>query len=238
MRLGLGLGMGVAAGPIASFVPTDLSGITLWLRAGVGYSSGTWLDQSGAGHNFTQASGPAQPTTGTIAGQPALVFNGTSQYLSSAASAFSGQTAGEAFIVMQLDADPPATGAGGLWTFGTGASDHTPFTDGVIYSGWGSDTRKTTVDPATSMASAACIYNIRSAANAWSSHLNGTQLFTTATNSVAFPSVCVIGSGNVAGSVFHKGKIGEVLVFNRVLTSDERTSNLAYLGSLYGIAIA
>jgi len=59
----------------------------LWLRADMGITLGTgvsaWADQSGNGNSPTQATGSSQPTLvqSAIGGQPALSFNGTSEYM-------------------------------------------------------------------------------------------------------------------------------------------------------------
>jgi hypothetical protein len=62
--------------------------LKLWLKAGtgagsVGSNSSTWLDQSGNGNNATQATTSAQPvvTANQINFNPALVFNGSTDYM-------------------------------------------------------------------------------------------------------------------------------------------------------------
>ena len=50
------------------FSPSDISGLKVWLKADVGAGSsnndpvGTWSDQSGGGHDFTQSNGSNKPT--------------------------------------------------------------------------------------------------------------------------------------------------------------------------------
>src|ERR1700679_1461355 len=57
--------------------------LQLWLKAGTGATSSSWLDQSGNGNNATQATTSAQPavTANQINFNPALVFNGSTDYM-------------------------------------------------------------------------------------------------------------------------------------------------------------
>ena len=63
--------------------------LEFWVKAGtgagsIGSNSSLWQDQSGQGHNATQATAAAQPvvTASQINFNPALVFNGTSDFMS------------------------------------------------------------------------------------------------------------------------------------------------------------
>lgn len=70
-------------------VPSDISGLQIWLKADAGAGSvdgdavGTWTDQSGTSHSFTQATGSKKPLyrTGRRNGLPAVVFDGTDDQL-------------------------------------------------------------------------------------------------------------------------------------------------------------
>ena len=68
-----------------NFVPTSVSGCTLWLDAAdpntlSGLSVTTWRDKSGVGNN---ASSSSPPTQGTYNGYPVVNFNGSSQFMTS-----------------------------------------------------------------------------------------------------------------------------------------------------------
>jgi hypothetical protein len=58
-------------------------GLEFWVKAGTGASSSLWQDQSGNGYNATQATAADQPvvTANQINFNPAMVFNGTSDYM-------------------------------------------------------------------------------------------------------------------------------------------------------------
>lgn len=69
-------------GAAAPFVPTDVSGCVLWLRADLGVTDAgagavsAWADQSGAGHNLSQSTSGSRPvyTASIINGQPVIRF--------------------------------------------------------------------------------------------------------------------------------------------------------------------
>jgi hypothetical protein len=86
-RLSLGLGVQtirkVGGGGAAPFSPTDLSGLSLWLKADAGVTTSgsnvtAWADQSGNGNNATTIEG-LEPTlvSNTLNSKPVLRFNGT-----------------------------------------------------------------------------------------------------------------------------------------------------------------
>lgn len=71
------------------FVPTDIAGCQLWLKADAGITKdgsnyvSQWADQSGNNNHAVQATGSAQPLWGdnTLNSNPTLSFNGTSNYM-------------------------------------------------------------------------------------------------------------------------------------------------------------
>ncbi len=69
---------------LSNMVPSDVSGLVLWLKADAGVQTNvdgyvsSWTDQSGAGVNVSQSAGGYQPiyVTNTINGLPAVRFDG------------------------------------------------------------------------------------------------------------------------------------------------------------------
>jgi len=95
----------------AAFVPTDVSGLTLWLDAADESTFtitsqpdiDTWADQSGNNNDVTQGSASLKPDTGgSIGGKNAVVFDGSDDVLknSTAGGVFVG-TKGILFAVVQ-----------------------------------------------------------------------------------------------------------------------------------------
>lgn len=82
ISIGLNSGGGGADAPLPPMVPNEITTATprSWHRAdslitpGAGISVAGWGDKFGNGYNVAQATGTKQPTTTTLAGQPALNF--------------------------------------------------------------------------------------------------------------------------------------------------------------------
>lgn len=225
----------------ASFSPSDIAGLTRWYKADAlslndNDAVATWTDSSG-NVNATQGTGANQPTykTNIVNGKPIVRFNGTSTRLS--IGDLSALTAAEGFIVIKTVADPAAgLSSGGLWEIGTEPFvTHFSFSaDGTIYDQFGTNARKTTVNPATSLAAAFNIYSVYSAANDWQSYLNGVSLFSTAVNTAAFTATATLGS-DTAATNFLSGDVAEFILYNAKLSAGDRTNVLSYLTSKYGL---
>lgn len=192
----------------------DTATLLSFCGAGDGFVT-TWYDQSGNARNATQATSTAQPRV-AIAGvvqtqgtRSAIRFDGNSDYLTLASSAISG-TALALFAVLQTDADPAGSaGESGLGTFGTDQSTHYPWTDGTVYCEFGTNARKTCGNPTLSLTTNHLL-TVQSYASDFSLRLNGNSQFSTATNTVAFPTTCLIGQG---GSYSYKGRMAEWVIY-------------------------
>jgi hypothetical protein len=71
---------------VAPFFPTDLSGLSLWLKANAGVTTDganvtVWADQSGNGNNATARTGNATLVSSVINGNPVLRFDGTANLI-------------------------------------------------------------------------------------------------------------------------------------------------------------
>lgn len=196
----------------------------------------SWPSSAADGHTAT-AAGDLRPTykTNILNGLPIVRFNGVSgQWMS--VGDFSSLTAGELFLVRRINNDPPVDAAqSGVYSFGTSVSaSHLPFPDGTIYDSFGTDVRKTTVNPATSMASWH-IYSVYSAENDWANFLNGVQIFSTGSNTVGFRSSCLLGT-DATGSIFLDGDVGRLIIYNAKLSTLNRSAVIAGLKAKYGVA--
>lgn len=81
IRLGLGLDTGARPPP---WSPLDLGAavLALFRASSVTVSPvATWTDEAPVPHNAVQASAPARPVLGTLNASPAIVFNGTNNFL-------------------------------------------------------------------------------------------------------------------------------------------------------------
>jgi hypothetical protein len=101
--------------PMPSTVPADIADCVLWLRADSLSLSDTdpvasWGDESGEGNNFVQATGGNKPLyrTGIIGGQPAVVFDGTDDFMTAPHTASLNITSPHTcFFVLKLTSLPP-----------------------------------------------------------------------------------------------------------------------------------
>jgi hypothetical protein len=196
---------------------------------------GRWTDKTGNGYNHIQTDSLKKPflITSYQNSNSVISFDGT-DYLDGALGLTS-LTEASAFIVVKVVTDPPVAGSRtGLWKYGSDpATTHFPYTDGIIYDGFGSTARKTTANPATTLAQWNQ-YEVLSVSGEWTSWLNGTQLYTTATNTVGWTASPILGSSD-GTSIYLEGQIGEVLVYNSALSSYNRNRVEDYLRSKWNL---
>jgi hypothetical protein len=216
--------------------PTDITGCQLWLDASQmsladGVEVATWADLSGNARDWVQSVPGTRPLckTGILNGLRVVRFNGADDVLDGP-NFLTGFTAAEIFILVKVDADPPAGVAqSGLWSFGnSGDSVHFPYTSGVVYDDFGSTVRKDTGDPTLSLSSAFRLYNVSTASGAWTSRVDGTQHFTTATNTVGWSTAPRLGSSS-DNTKFLDGDIAEIALYNAVLSGGDRTDFQDYI---------
>jgi len=236
--------------------PADLSGLELWLKANNIQFSATaddaqisvdWQDSSANNRDASPvASGPGtvfpkfRHTDGPNS-YPAIrmVQSGTTNggwfTLPDFLTAF---TAGDFFAVLILDNDPVSHNAApphGDWE----ASDDSyyPFSgDGKIYDKFGTTVRKDAITYTGSLASWH-VYEIRTASGAWSNYKNGTQLFTTGTNTVGYGTAPKIGRVTTNSKTL-QGLIAEIIFYSSVLSSSDRFNTVhTYLNNKYNLGL-
>jgi hypothetical protein len=237
----MGVGMGARRGA-AAWSPAKLS-LALWLRADIG-TGASWTDLSGAGRTPAQGTPSAQPTFRAaghargINGQPVVDWDGTSDYMDFGASAFSALSGGaEVFLIGRRDADPPPTDATSpIWVMGSSGdgSSLVPYSDGNVYEDFGSTTRKSAGNPAASLASPFS-YNVVSIAGEFTVRVNGTQLYTTATNTVGWSATPRLGRTLVA-SWFFAGVTAEVVMTVGKMSATDRTELRTYFHGRYAVS--
>lgn len=241
--------MMLSKGGAASDIPT--TSLYLWHRADSGLYTdsalttpvasdadpiGGWVDQSGNSRNWTQGTSGARPTykTSIVNGQPVVRFDGTDDFFGG--PNLSGLTAAEVFVVVKCNADPSS--ANGLWLLGSDASQNThfPFSDGTLYDTCMTTARKNTGNPTPSLASFR-LYNVVSTSSEWTSFIDGTQFYTTGTNTVGGNSATRLGRPLDTGSYFG-GDIAELIIYSAKLSAGDKTDVEAYIASRYGLTIA
>lgn len=237
-------GRGIWAVP-SSFSPSQLPNLALWLRADLGVTTSgsnvtAWADQSGNARDFTQGTDALRPTLSTGShGKPVLVFTGTmlsaARHLLGPAFGVPLAAGGEIFIVSKSDSDPPAAGGGGLYKFGTDSlvGTHIPFSNSQVFDDFGSSSRKTTgIDPGNHAAWHS--YGVVSKANDWRAYFNGSQFYSTATNTIAWKATSTpLGCDLVAA--WFLGQIAEVIVVAGEMSAANRAAVQSYAAERYAI---
>lgn len=202
-----------------------------------------WTDLSGNGRHYSQGVASRQPTwaASAINGRAGLTFDGSNNILTGTAfTALSGVGSAEVFVVMQLAADPPAAGFGGCWQIGSAAafSDLVPYSvDGKTYCGIFSTTRQTVGALGAGFYASPRIVSAYSAASDWRFFVDGTQQYSTGTNTYGVGTTTAIGGDPDESAIRLAGTIAEVLVFAPKLSGTQRRAVLAYLGARYGITV-
>lgn len=182
-----------------------------------GAAIATWADQSGNNNDFTGGTAQEPIKKTSIAnGHTVARFEASSSQYGFFSDVLSGLTAGTVYVVIKINADPPGSAPpeSGLWLMGTHAfATAYPFTDNNIYDGFGTDTRKSTGDPTLDLSSEFRVYAVTTASGAWTSYIDGTQHFTTGTNTVAFTTTPELGR-STGSSFYLDGDIAYFCLFS------------------------
>ena len=239
------LGLGTAK-ELWNFDPRTIPGCTLWLDAQdsssiTGSPITTWRDKSGAGNNATSAAGP---TTSTYNGYPVALFNGTSQYMTSANTV--PRTAHTLIAVHR-----PATtnvylqGNTRLFSYQNVNIVVFPYLNGTIARGYIADADGAgagSIDYGNSTLvenSVTTAFNIISATIQSGSqliHKNGAQQ-TSASQSLSggTSDSLTIGRNNTGPFEYYQGSLGEMIVYSVALTATQRQQVEGYLARKWGL---
>ena len=237
-----------------SFSPANLSGLSLWLKADAGVTlSGSdvtaWADQSGNNRNAT----PNDPTNKPIFnasdknGKPTISLTSMDDYIERVFTISSnplGAVGSTAFSVQYVE-DVCNYGNDNGPIFGnfgsSGTQTHYPYgQDCSVYDAFATTSRKEQLTSPTTISGAWSLYSVHSTDAEWKDYVNGQLMHSdpsnTYSNSVGGDDTTLyIGKQTGIGTFSLKGKVAEVIVYNRVLTTPERQQVEAYLNSKYAI---
>lgn len=236
-------GLGSVSGVyLRTGTPSTISGLKLWLAAwDEAFANndpvGTMRDGSGNGADCTQSSSSLKPTfkTGVIHSKPAYYFDGSDDYVN-VPDIFATMTAGEVFIVLQGDTNQGVgTANTGLWAMpGTNDNENVPWVDGNIYDGWFSTVRKSCGNPGSIQTWHT--YNVISTSSEYTALRNGTQFFTTASNTPGGArNNKTLGRSSLGSGYLFQGWIAELIIYDNKLSSGNRSAIYSYINGLYGI---
>lgn len=209
--------------------PDTISDLALWLKADSLVLSdndpvSTWADDSGNGRDVTQA-GSLRPIykTNIVNGEPVVRFNGSDQYLQLAQSFISGNGW---TILTVTKADTSTEGV-------VAANDDPGQRGWALFRGNASGNVETSGTPGTAY-TAGSGFDIINVAGGISIYVNGT-LNAQATRSIPSNSANFDVGRRGFGSYFD-GDIAEIIIYDRLLTTQERQDVTLYLSAKYGIS--
>jgi hypothetical protein len=218
--------MMAGAGAIGqTFSPASISGLQLWLDANDrGSTTNQWDDKSGNNNHYTAASAAQFPTfSGGIAS-----FDGVQQYVSGP-NHLSSLSAGSVFMRVKKDT---AGGSGtntGIAAFGTnGNNDHYIYGTS-IYIGWGITNR-----PNWGVGGDELIWHNLSteisSGGIYKGHTHNVQRYSAGGNTPSWRTTPSVGKSS--GSYYFEGHIKAVVIYNKVLSTQERADLETYLDGL------
>lgn len=221
--------------------------LVLWLAAWkeTGYVNADRLatlnDFSSGAHHFTQATAANKPRfdTGILNGQPGFFFDGLAYFAESTAF-----MTGDCDMMMVLKIPGSQSGDGFMKFDGSTVASHCLFS-GDLYTAFGAASR---ISYTPSSMTAGYIHHIQAKAgtNNWIAYQNGNNVKNTRTDTQSWyggatPKHLIGASsdqpnGSTQTNFFH-GWIMELKIWNKVLTTAERNSELAGFNARYGLAV-
>lgn len=235
------LGMG---GFSSQFVPTQIAGCKLWLRADLGVTGSSpvtaWADQSGAGNNVVQGAGSVSLNASSIGGQKGMTFGGSASFTGSANAVTGARTL---YVVAQAS----STGVlGCVHDFRSSSLEHGYFYGDLgggvllIYGDGVNDLKAVGVSPDTNAhiltfsedgTNTGIVFKIGSSSYTVQKLSGAAQAQTAETGAAGFS----IGRRDAYGIQGFVGDICEVIVYDTVLSAPNQTSVLTYLQARYGL---
>ena len=251
-RLSLGLGVQTIrkVGGGGSAIPQ--SGLSLWLKADAGIAlSGSgvtfWEDQSGGPAYGLPYSDLPIFTPNSLNGYPVIQLSPLDESTIRAfdlrdAGSIVGEVGTTAFAVMYVDdVCNEGNGNGPIFgDFGTaGEATHMPYGPNCsVYDGFCSANRKGPLTAPNDIVNFWTVYSVVSTTNDWRDYINGDLMHSDNTNVYSnseYDSYFHIGLATPGGDYSFKGKVAEIVMYNRVLTNQERQQVEAYLNTKYAI---
>ena len=231
-----------------AFTPTDISGMTLWLDMNQEAFSNddtiaTATDWASTSNDFTQATGADKPIfkTGIINGLPAMLFDGSSDFLSNTTyDPFAGVDQSYSIFVVyqpvtitQTQSFVNKTLGSAPWTgqyFEIQSSKLSCTIDGGATG--------TNVSPSTTLVNgtAYILSFVRDGGVTGKARVDGSAMASgadTESNNVSVANDFFIGKGEG----FCAGYIAQVLIYDSALSDEDRGSLLTYLGDMYSITV-
>ena len=219
----------VLGGPAATISdPRDVPGLLAWHSAqqvaasnpAEGSTVTTWADQSGKrNHSLSVTGTPVFRSTAGPDSGPCLEFANNAAF--TMPQVFSGKPAG--YVLMGFRSAGPGLNSGTPVKYGTQVvgGEHFPWSNDLIYAGFGSSSRFDGLTPHARLHSWHRLA-MHSAANDWALHQDGIEVYKTTTNGVSWATAPKIGqTDGAAGSWI---RLAWAVLLDHVPTAAERTA--------------
>lgn len=223
------------------FNPKSISGLLVWMDAAdsstytIATGVSEWRDKSGSGRTFTQSTANNQPLVSatTQNGKTLFEFDGSNDRLTATGNWLQIASC-TLFAAFKRNA-----GVYGGVIASSGTSDNSPGilidTSNVVVRGYGNLSYG-----ASGSASSFQIFSGTVSSGATVAYTNGTQADADAVSGTlgADQTITSIGTYRTSAANYFNGTLGEILAFNRVLSTSERQSVERYLGKKWGVTVA
>jgi type II secretory pathway pseudopilin PulG len=205
-----------------------------------------WADKSGNNIHAKQTSANQEPSyiSNGINSLDSIDFvveaNLTSDFmiLDDNSSPLASETAGEIFGVSKKykNVSTANVNQGPLWSFGTSSNAGMfPRNNGLIYDDFGTNTRKDNISYNQDLRGNV-LYNVSSIDSEWQARMNGIEIDSDSSNTVAFRADPHIGKRHDISNYFD-GMIGEIIMYDDKLEAGNRKLVESYLGDKWGVSI-
>lgn len=232
-----------------SFAPTDLSGLTLWLKADNGPSTSvdgaaiaTWSDKSGNAFDVTQATGASQPIykASVLNGKPIVRFDGANDSFASASISPTNLFGTNAVTIFVVQKQLAAVDQNTPFSWVNGASRitiHASYGNTIYWDAGNTSSARISNAQPTGWDDTWWLLECYRSDTTSEVVTNGTVFFSGVVFGVLDPTLSAqpVEIGVVGGIAYFGGDIAEIILYKRALNSTERVQVRTYLNSKYTI---
>jgi hypothetical protein len=229
----------------SKFLPSGLSGLSLWLKADAGVTlSGAnvtaWADQSGNGNNATSPAIAPTFVSSSINSKPAISFNNNSSWMQIPQNSIGNSGNISIFVVLNYVSGLAIFNKGDLQTFEATVWEITT-TNGFGFVNYEGGEFSWNTVPVSLSTNTPLLFEGFSSAGVSQLAFNGTNSGSPSSANVGFNNISQyigIGGGGINGA--NQGnplnaRIAEIIIYNRQVTTPERQQVEAYLNTKYAI---
>jgi|ERR1700719_1760063 len=232
---------------VVSKTPDQVTGLKFWLKAdSLSLSNGSpvpsWTDSSGNGNTVTQSTPLLQPTynTNILNGHPAVLFDGIQTVLENLSpSGFPVGTSAPFTMFMIVNTSDVSSQLRTSFQFGNPIGDHAAMIWLNVQTLTYTDSGINNQNDSFGLLNASTFYlpAMTYDGSIFTGYLNGVLGVTNGSLQVDLSYGTLEVGASVEGSLYWQGYIAEIVLYNRVLTLQERYGVQLGLGTKYGLTV-